>query len=288
MALNPSISGGPATYPRGSGRSYDVRWPQFNAYLSTNTVVNLGGVGCLNRMGQFPQINTSTQGLTGIGAQATYFTLYRGRQALVLRPGTGGIGTGIYTKIDAMAMLPHVSTALEENDQSDTDDMSCWRCYAYLQFEPQPTYQVGATGIFWSAANVGSFGLDNGAGGFGFTQTDANTIEFIRRQVTNVGVITRQVVFFDPNGLTKWNCYEIRIIGSKAGRGQRLKAFINGVLVAEFDWTADGIGNPLHSNLEYYYATTLHARGAGGGGGNAGMGVNRVQMMTAPTEELLL
>lgn len=271
----------------GAARVYDATWPAlltpaggFNVAIGTPAFITRQGAGA-------PAAgNSSTSAGTVVWSGNVTPDGYRGRHGAIFRPGVGAPGTGALQTLDAMVMLPAVGTKNYVGDASDTDDWSCWRCFAMMAIEDQPSYAADS-GILWASHNVGNYDITAGfASGFGFSQTASGQMSFIRRQ--GVGGPFTATVVRNAGDLGAWHSYEVRVIGAKPTTNALLKVFIDGLQVLSLDWVTDALPMPLASNGTWGYQTVLTAHGAGVGGGNAGFCVNRVRFMVGPTEQSLL
>jgi hypothetical protein len=279
----------------GAGRSLDISWPDYFAVMPQNggavptTRVPWGRQGANTPAAGVG--NTQAQSNTGVGGTPGFFaatgTGWNGRGAIQLNPGnTFGLNTGVRLSLDAMTMFPNYGAAAVNGDRSATDDFACWRCFAIMSFPATNAYGSDL-GIEWAASNVGNWQLvGGGACGFGFQQTAADTISFIRRPSIG-GALTSTIVRQTSNvDLLSWNTYEVRVIGATPDHNAFLRVFINGTRVLSLDWVNDNLGAPLASNGVFGYTTGLHA--FSGGVGSQGLVVNRVRFMAAPTEAALL
>lgn len=284
-----------SAYPPGAGRSYDVSWPDYLGVMPINGgAVGTGRVVWGRQGGNTPSAgigNNVSQSNTGVGGTPGFFaatgTGWNGRGAIQLVPGnTFGLNAGVRCSLDAMTIFPNFGAAAVNGDISATDDFACWRCFAILSF-PVTNGYGSDLGIEWTAGNVGNPQIvGGGACGFGFQQTAADTISFVRRPSIG-GALTSTVVRQTSNvDLLNWNTYEIRVIGATPARNALLKVLINGQRVLTLDWVNDNLGAPLASNGLFGYVTGLMA--LSGGVGSQGLVVNRVRFHAAPTETALL
>jgi hypothetical protein len=270
----------------GAGRFADVFWPGITAWLSQNTVVNPSGIPAQIRNGGAPLGNTIGQIIQGgsVGAQTEYFPLYRGRNALVMRPGTGPDGSGYQATFDPLSVLPVIGAKTQQLDASTTDQMLCYRAYGILQIEAPDTFSF-PTGLSWSAPNAGSYNLGDGASGFMFSITNTGVINFTRRAAIAGAVVTEAVYTGSP---TLWNSYEIRILGATPSRNSLLKVYVNGILRKTYDWVTDNLCNCVSNVGGYQLKMSVQARGPGVNGANGGVAINRLHASWAPTEADLL
>lgn len=277
--------------PAGAGRSLDLTWPDYLGPMPANgSAIPIGRVS-LGRQGMnTPTVsNTQSQSLTGVASavSAATGTGFNGRGGVQLLPGTGANGTGPQIQLGPMTIMPNFGAAAVNTDQSLTDDFACWRCFVIAAFGLNNSFGFDV-GPQWTAANVGANGIIAGAAGFGFCQTAAGDVSFIRRAVAGVAPVTSTVILSTTaNSLVLWRTYEIRIVGATPTNNAQLKVLINGNRVLTLDWVNDGIGSPLASTGVFGYITTLSALCANAGG-PGGMVVQRVRFMAGPTESSLL
>jgi hypothetical protein len=271
----------------GAGRFIDVFWPGIQIFSAQNTVVNPSTIPAQIRGGDAPLGNTIGQIISGSGpCQVEHFPLYRGRPALVCRPGTGAAGTGIQVFFDPMAVAPVIGAAATQLDESDTDQMLCYRAYGILQIEPPDSFNV-STGLSWSAPNAGDYNISNGAAGFMFAISATGEIVFVRRDGIGGAVVVDALDGVLGAGVL-WRSYEVRIIGAKPSHNSLLKVYINGKLLRTYDWITNGLCNCVSNVGTYGLKMSVQSRGAGVNGANTGVAINRLHASWAPTESDLL
>ena len=289
--LGTSVHGTGKSTP-GAARSIDITWPGI-MQVRPNNGVAVGPIGFMTRQAsELPINNTSSQQFTGIGSTATWGTGtgYRGRAGIVFVCGTGAGGTGVYQTLDPMCIVPTFGDMSLQGDASGADDYACYRCQAIIAFESHSVY-TSDIGIIWATAVAGGYDIQNavvGSSGFGFCQTAADEVSFVRRSVNGGGALTKTVVRkTSVADLQKWHVYEVRVIGATATQNAKLKVLVDGALILNLDWITDNLPNPIHSNGIYGFNTVLvnHAANAGSVGQFA---VNRVRFMIAQDEQSLL
>lgn len=285
-----------SAYPPGSGRSLDITWPDYLGVMPANgTAIPLNRVAWGRQGINTPSAsigNNQAQTNTGAGGTPGVFAAtgagFQGRGAVQLVPGTtAGATVGVRMSLDAMTILPNIGAAGANGDRSNTDDYACWRCFAIIAFPLNNSFGGSDLGIEWSAANVGNWQIiGGGAAGFGFQQSAAGTVNFVRRPTVGGALTSTVVRQTSAADLVKWNTYEIRVIGATPDRNAQLKVFVNGNSVLQLDWVNDNLGVPLWSTGQFGYMTSLQAYS--GGVGAQGLVVQRVRFMAGPTEASLL
>lgn len=277
----------PAPIP-GAGRMLDVTWPGILS-LRPGNGTNIGALGSFTRQGsQAPINNTTAQSATGVASSIQWGTGtgYFGRSACLFKPGTGAPGLGAAQSMDPMVITPSFAPAANQSDASDTDDFRCFRLFAVMSFQPQPSY-AGDTGFTCVALNAGNMDLTTSAKGFGICQKAANQVSFIMAPALAGGLTINTPIF--TGDVAVWRTYELRVLGATPSSNAKVKVFVNGTQVVQFDWVNDGFPDPLHSNGSYGFQTYIVAHGGGvGGAGAAGLALDHIRFIVGPTEASLL
>ncbi len=289
-----------STPPAGAGRSLDLMWPGLLDTLGVNGTAVSNAVNMVGRPGGV-SLGAQFQTVSGVGSAIAYATGtgFNGRGAVQLIPGTGGANTGAKVQL-TWGLNPSLGGASVNGylNSALTDPYACYRLVSLLSFGANNNTAVtNETGWVYSAHNVGDHTIrPGGACGFGFIQTAADTVSFVRRAgVSGAGGVVTVVPVIQSSaaGILNWHCYEIRIIGATSAQNAQLKAFVDGQQVnlqgvngPALDWIADSLPTPLASNGVYGFQCAFHGRGPGVGA--SGLAIYRTFYQTAPVEAALV
>ena len=213
----------------GAGRRYSYNLPNPSAFLTVNTFQNSDQVQA--RPGSIAQANSWNFIDTGAPPAPRGGVIYNGRVALALTSNTTPTGTQWspnFGGINRPYIMPFQEVRAAAGSPQTIDDAWCWSFSAILAFDAMPGAVAGDVGI---AIGVGNRTAIRSAtqqlAGIELGPTGVGTVGVICRQ-TDTGAVTLAQNIAGVADMTKYNRYEIRLLGPTPTGEASVKFLING------------------------------------------------------------